>query len=338
MQNKPLPDIKTWLRPLLLLLMILAALFTLRHLWLYYNDAPWTRDGRVRADLVNVASDVSGLVTEVLVQDNQTVQKGQVLFKLDRARLQLALQQAQSELAKAEASLAQAEANVEVAKANIQKNHANTQLADNNAKRYAQLLDGAISKQEQEQIFSQRDQYHAEAAQMQAALLLAQAAVKQQHALKVAAQSNVDLAELNAARSTVVAPETGTLSNFALRVGNYVQTGQAIAALVDRQNMYVVGYFEETKLAKIHIGDRAQVQLMGDSNRLQGHVQGIASGIEDRERTASSGLLANVNPTFTWVRLAQRVPVKIILDQDQSKNLAFVAGRTASVHIQAQSD
>ena len=94
-----------------------------------------------------------------------------------------------------------------------------------------------------------------------------------------------------------------------------------------------MGYFEETKLNKIQLGDPATVQLMGDSQKIKGHVQGIASGIEDRERTTSSGLLANVNPTFSWVRLAQRVPVKIMLDEVPHNELAFVAGRTATVHI-----
>lgn len=333
MRDKTTLDLKKMLRPIILGMVMLIALLTILHLWRYYNDEPWTRDGRVRADVINVASDISGLVTEVLVQDNQSVTKGQVLFKIDIARQQLAVQQAQSDLAKAKAALAQAEANVAVAHANIVKTQANIQLADKNANRYASLMNGAISKQEQDQIFAVRDQSHAEYTQMQAALKQTQATVKQQQALVVVAENNLDLAKLNMNRSEVIAPADGTLSNFSLRVGNYVQTGQAIAALVDRQQMYVVGYFEETKLNKIHIGDQASVQLMGDQEQLKGHVQGIASGIEDRERTTSSGLLANVNPTFTWVRLAQRVPVKIVLDQVPSNSLAFVAGRTATVKI-----
>ncbi|MFU8925456.1 HlyD family secretion protein [Acinetobacter puyangensis] len=333
MREKTTLDLKKMLRPVILGSVMLIALFTIIHLWRYYNNEPWTRDGRVRADVINVASDISGLVTEVLVQDNQTVKQDQVLFKIDIARQQLAVQQAESDLAKAKAALAQAEANVAVANANIVKTQANIQLADKNANRYASLMNGAISKQEQDQIFATRDQSHAEYTQMQAALKQTQATVKQQQALVVVAENNLDLAKLNMNRSEVVAPADGTLSNFSLRVGNYVQTGQAIAALVDRQQMYVVGYFEETKLNKIHIGDAASVQLMGDSEQLKGHVQGIASGIEDRERTTSSGLLANVNPTFTWVRLAQRVPVKIVLDQVPSNSLAFVAGRTATVKI-----
>ena len=171
-------------------------------------------------------------------------------------------------------------------------------------------MDGAISKQEQDQVFATRDQSHAEHEQLQAAIQQAEATVKQQQALIEAATSNLHLAELNMHRAAVIAPADGTLSNFDMRPGNYVQVGQAVAALLDRKQLYVVGYFEETKLNRIHVGDQASVQLMGDSQKIRGHVQGIASGIEDRERSSSSKLLANVNPTFSWVRLAQRVPVK----------------------------
>lgn len=333
MQQSQLAALKQWLRPIIFVVVIILAMMTVIHLWNYYNSEPWTRDGRVRADVMNVASDVSGLVTEVLVQDNQTVKKGQVLFRIDTARLQMAVAQAQTDLSKAQANLTEAQAAVAVAKANIHKSQTNIRLADKNAARYASLLDGAVSKQEQDQMFAVRDQAHAEEKQMQAALSQADANVLQQKAAVEAAQNNLNLAKLNLQRAAVVAPADGTLSNFSLRVGNYVQMGQAIAALINRQEMYVVGYFEETKLAKIHIGDPATVQLMGDNHKFKGHVQGIATGIEDRERSSSSGLLANVNPTFTWVRLAQRVPVKIVLDQQPQNNLAFVAGRTATVKI-----
>ncbi|NEU32813.1 HlyD family secretion protein, partial [bacterium LRH843] len=165
------------------------------------------------------------------------------------------------------------------------------------------------------------------------AIQQAKANIAQQQALIDVATSNLHLAELNLNRSEVLAPADGTLSNFEMKAGNYVKVGQAVAALLDRSQLYVVGYFEETKLNKIYLGAPATVQLMGDSNILKGHVQGIASGIEDRERTTGTGLLANVNPTFSWVRLAQRVPVKIALDDIPKNELAFVAGRTGTVHI-----
>lgn len=326
-------DIRKAIRPLGFAVVLLIAVLCIVHVWNYYNAEPWTRDGRIRGDVIQVSSDIAGLVTEVLVQDNQTVKKGQVLFKVDLARQALDVEQAKSDLAKAKSGLAEAEAVLAQAKANVIKSQANINLADKNAKRYSDLMEGAISKQEQDQVLAQRDQSHAEHQQLEAAIQQAEANIQQQKALIEAASSSVHLAQLNMNRAEVLAPADGTLSNFDMRAGNYVKVGQAVAALLDRKQLYVVGYFEETKLNKIHLNDPATVQLMGDSFKYQGHVQGIASGIEDRERTTSSGLLANVNPTFSWVRLAQRVPVKIVLDEIPHDSLAFVAGRTATVHI-----
>ncbi|MDD2945976.1 MAG: HlyD family secretion protein [Acinetobacter sp.] len=327
-------DLRKVVRPVLFTIVAVVAILAVKHIWDYYNSEPWTRDGRIRGDVIQVSSDVAGLITEVLVQDNQTVKKGQVLFKIDVARQALDVEQARSDLSKAKAGLAAAEAELAQAKANLVKSQANINLADKNANRYANLMEGAISKKEQDQMFATRDQSHAEHEQMLAAIDQAKANIVQQKALIEVANSNLHLSELNLNRSEVVAPADGTLSNFELQQGNYVKVGQAVAALLNRQQLYVVGYFEETKLDKIYVGAPATIQLMGDSQKLKGHVQGIASGIEDRERTSTTGLLANVNPTFSWVRLAQRVPVKIMIDELPKNQLAFVAGRTATVHIE----
>ena len=325
-------DLRKIIRPIILLVVALIAIFAIIHIWNYYNSEPWTRDGRVRGDVIQVSSDVSGLVIEVLVQDNQSVKKGQVLFKIDVARQAIDVEQAKSDLAKAKAGLAAAEAELAQAQANVVKSEANINLADKNANRYSNLMEGAISKQEQDQMFATRDQSHAEHEQIVAAIAQAKAHIVQQKALIEVATSHLHLTQLNLNRSEVVAPADGTLSNFELQQGNYVKVGQAVAALLNRQQLYIVGYFEETKLNKIYVGAPATIQMMGDSEKLKGHVQGIASGIEDRERSSTSGLLANVNPTFSWVRLAQRVPVKIILDEMPKNELAFVAGRTATIH------
>lgn len=141
-----------------------------------------------------------------------------------------------------------------------------------------------------------------------------------------------DLAQLNLDRSTVRAPVNGVITNLGLRPGDYVSAGQSIMALVDTDTMRVEGYFEETKLPRIEVGAKASIKLMGWPTILSGHVESVAAGIEDRERAAGT-LLANVNPTFTWVRLAQRVPVRIALDSDQSAKARLVAGTSATVVI-----
>ncbi len=260
------------------------------HLWVYYMDEPWTRDGRVRADIVAVAPDVSGFVTEILVRDNQKVRRGDVIFRIDRARFALALQQADAAVA---------------------GRHAMLDQADSDLKRYRGLTTDAVSQQKQEQVLATQ--------------LQAKAAYDQAVADRAVAQLNLD-------RSEVFAPVNGTISNMDLRPGTYVAAGKGVMALVDSDTLHVDGYFEETKLPRIHVGDAVRIHLMGDARRLAGHVESIAAGIEDRDRGEGASLLANVNPTFNWVRLAQRVPVRIALDQ-VSDQAALVAGRSATVEI-----
>ncbi|WP_271896636.1 HlyD family secretion protein [Candidatus Phyllobacterium onerii] len=282
-------NLKTAGRVLVTLSLVVCALFVGRELWNHYMNDPWTRDARVRADIVAVAPDVSGLVSEVLVKDNDIVKKGDVLFKVDEKRFQIAEEQAEAAVAGAKATLDQ---------------------ATRDRKRREQL-GGVISQQQKEE---------------------AQAAEAQAQASFLQASANLDLARLNRERSQVRAPVNGTISNLSLRPGNYVTTGSAEIALVDTDSLRVEGYFEETKLSRIHIGDPVRVKLMGRPGTIEGHVDSIAAGIEDRERTAGSGLLANINPTFTWVRLAQRIPVRIALN-DLPENTQLVAGMTATVAV-----
>lgn len=283
---KTLPQ--AWVRVVVTLTLVAVALVVGRFLWDYYLNAPWTRDGRVCADVVRVTPDISGPVQEVLVRDNQTVHKGDVLFRVDTARFTLALQQSEAALSGAEASL---------------------KLAQREAARRQKLVqDNVVSASENEQVVTV-------AAQREADYQLALA--------------NRDLARLNLERSEIKAPVNGTLSNFSLRPGGYVIAGQPVTALVDADSYYIAGYFEETKLKHIHQGDAVLVRLMGSRVDLPGRVASIAPGIEDRERTDSSRLLANVNPTFNWVRLAQRIPVRIILDCPAE----LIAGQTATVRV-----
>lgn len=335
-------------RMALLAVVVLAAIAIVISLWRYYTQAPWTRDGRIRGDVMRIATDVSGLVKTIQVEDNQMIQKDQVLFELDPARFEIAVAQAQANLARAQAALSNskqqrlsAQATIKQAQAGHEAAQAEAEKARRDLARIEQLQSvNAVSKQEQ-------DRYRAAKLEAQANLAQAQANIEVQRqnlsgvdtgreglvADVASAQAALDLARLNLARTQVKAPATGRLANFDLKAGNYVSAGQAIAALLDPKQFYVVGYFEETKLSRIRPGDAATVQLIGDSRKIKGHVQGIAAGIEDRERTSSSSMLANINPTFNWVRLAQRVPVRITLDDVPDSNM-LVAGRTVTVHIE----
>jgi RND family efflux transporter MFP subunit len=276
-------------RVVLTLLAVGAAAIVSRELWDYYMNEPWTRDARVRADVVQVAPDVSGLVAEVLVQDNGVVRKGDVLFKVDQRRFEIALQQIQAVLAGREAAVEQAEREL-------------------------------VRSKDLGEYATQQRVEQAEATRREAA-----AAVQQSRA-------DLDLAKLNLERSDVRASVNGIISNLSLLPGDYVPSGKAVMALISTDSVRVEGYFEETKLPRIRIGDAAVIRLMGHPGVLRGSVHSIAAGIEDRERSDASGLLANVNPVFTWVRLAQRVPVRIKLDAPPAE-VKLVVGMTATVRI-----
>lgn len=271
------------------LVVVCIAVVVAWNLWAYYQDSPRTRDGTVRASVVTLAADVAGQVVEVDVHDDQAVHKGDVLFRIDPTRYELALNQAKGALANAQAVLTE---------------------ATHQSERSEKL--GTITSA------SDIEQAATAAAQARAAVDQADAALK--------------LAQINLDRTKVVSPVNGTVTNLALTQGSYVGAGSPVMALVDADSYYVAGYFEETKLPNIHVGDRAKVYLMGESRPLTGHVVGISPAIADPYRSTSSNLLPSVSPTFTWVRLAQRIPVNVKFD-NVPDGVHLVAGRTASVDI-----
>ncbi len=181
------------------------------------------------------------------------------------------------------------------------------------------------------------ERYQLLASREAASLKERQHAESQMHQADATYQSALaarDLAKLNLDRTTVKAPASGTIANFSLRRGNYVSVGDAVGVLVERESIYIAGYFEETKLPRIQVGDRVKIDIMGEAESVMGHVAGIAAGIEDRERSDSVGSLASVAPTFSWVRLAQRIPVRIEID-DIPSPVRLIAGRTATVSVRA---
>lgn len=270
---------------------VIAAVYAGWQLWVHYEIDPWTRDGRVKANVVQVAPDVSGLVTQVPVLDNQDVKAGDVLFEIDRARFQLAYDQAQASVKAQDVAHEQA-------------------LRD--AKRNRSL--GQLVAAE--------------------ALEQSQTRVQQTEAALAQVQVQLNIARLNLDRSRVLASTDGRVTNLDLRVGSYATAGRPVMALVDANSFYVEGYFEETKLPRIHTGDPVTVTLMGEDRKIQGRVDSIAIGIADRDRSTSANLLPNVNPTFNWVRLAQRIPVRIKLEH-VPEGVRLVAGQTATVAVTA---
>jgi RND family efflux transporter MFP subunit len=258
-------------------------------LWRHYREAPWTRDGRVRADVVQIAPDVSGIVEHIAVHDNQEVHKGDLLFSIDAVRPRIALAQAEASVRGLKSQIAQAQ----------REDKRNRELGD--------LVPAEVREQSAQKL----DQLNASLAQAAAA---------------------VDNAKVNVTRTRVVAPVDGWVTNLDFRPGTYATTGRPVMALIDKDSIHVLGYFEETKVPRVHVGDAVRVRLIGETETLYGHVDSIAAGIEDRERSPSSNMLANVNPTFNWVRLAQRIPVRVRLDKPPEDH-RLIMGRTASVDV-----
>lgn len=279
-------------RALLTLSMVGCAAVLSWHLWSFYMEAPWTRDAHVRADIVRLAPDVSGPVTEVLVSDNEWMEKGATLFRIETLRFELALREAEAQVRSAKAA---------------------AELARTDFERYQLLASKeAASLKERQQAESRM---HQADASYQSAL------------------AGQDLARLNLERTNVIAPASGTITNFSLRRGNYVSAGNAIGVLVEKESIYVAGYFEETKLPRIHVNDPVRIDIMGEREPVLGHVESIAAGIEDRERSDSAGSFASVAPTFAWVRLAQRIPVRIEIDHIPD-GVRLIAGRTATASVE----
>ena len=281
------------LRVLVTVLMVLIAAVGAHWLWVHYNVDPWTRDGRIRADVVQIGSDVNALVTEVRVRNEQFVRTGDILFVLDRARYELAVRQAQASIAAADAALAQA----------IRDDRRNLELGT--------LVTG-----------EQREQGASRVEELRAQL---RGAIVQR-----------DVANLNLQRTIVRASVDGVATNVEVQPGDYAAVGRPLLSLLNTDSIRVEGYFEETKLPRIRLGDRAVVRIIGLRGELHGSVESIAAGIADRERGASGTGLANINPTFSWVRLAQRVPIRIRLESVPD-GVRLISGRTVTVSIQAPS-
>jgi RND family efflux transporter MFP subunit len=258
-------------------------------LWNRYETRPWTRDGRVRADVVRVASDMGGLVTQVLVHDNQRVSAGQLLLVLDQPRFAAALEKADAAVSSARATLTLAR------RESTRDNALGNLVASETRERNAAKVDTELAA-------------------------LAQARAEQR------------VAQLNVRRTEVRATTDGIVTNLDLHAGDYLQPGAQALALIDTGSLRIEGYFEETILGCITEGDAAVARLMGDARDVRGHVDTIAAGIADDQRSSTHNLLPAVAPTYTWVRLAQRIPVRIHID-DAPADTRLIVGRTANVTI-----
>ncbi|AXX91919.1 efflux transporter periplasmic adaptor subunit [Malaciobacter molluscorum LMG 25693] len=259
-------------------------------LWHNYVDSPWTRDGRIRADITLVAPDVSGIVTKVYVKDNQFVKKNDKLYEIDKKRF--------------ESNIKRQESIIEEKRASYLKSKA----------QYEKRIKGDDSIVPKD--IKDDAKYN---------LLMAKEMLNE-------AKSKLDLLKIDLERSTVYAPTDGWVNNLLLKKGDFIKKGQSHLSILNKDSFWVYGYFEEHKIPKIKVGDIAIMNPLGTDYKIKGHVQSIANGITDRDNEIGKGLLANVNPSFTWVRLAQRIPVRITIDEIP-KDYILRAGITCTIEI-----
>ncbi|AOE39198.1 MULTISPECIES: p-hydroxybenzoic acid efflux pump subunit AaeA [Pantoea] len=276
------------------ILLVIIAVVIIFRAWVFYTESPWTRDARFAADVVAISPDVTGLITEVPVHDNQLVKKGDTLFVVDRPRYQKALDQAQ--------------ADVEYYQALVSEKR-------REAGRRNQLGTSAMSREAIEQ--SNNDLQTSE----------------HQLAKSVATR---DLAKIDLERTTVKAPSDGWVTNLNVYQGEFITRGSVAVALVQEHSFYVLAYLEETKLHGVEKGFRAEVTPLGSNIVLRGTVDSVAAGVTNSSSSVDSKGMATVDSNLEWVRLAQRVPVRIRLDQQPGNR--FPAGTTATVVITGQAD
>ncbi|ROP58014.1 p-hydroxybenzoic acid efflux pump subunit AaeA [Enterobacter sp. BIGb0383] len=281
-------------RTAITLVLVVLAFIAIFRAWAYYTESPWTRDARFSADVVAIAPDVAGLITQVSVKDNQLVKKNQVLFTIDQPRYQKALEEAQADVAYYQALAT--EKRLEAGRRNKLGIQAMSREEIDQANNVLQTVQHQLAK----------------------------------------AQATRDLAKLDLDRTVIRAPADGWVTNLNVYAGEFITRGSTAVALVKQHSFYVLAYLEETKLEGVRPGYYVEITPLGSSRTLKGVVDSVAAGVTNASSSSDSKGMATVDSNLEWVRLAQRVPVRIRLSEEQG-NL-WPAGTTATVVITGASD
>ncbi|QFT54733.1 HlyD family secretion protein [Microbulbifer sp. THAF38] len=345
-------------------LVLIAVLLLALQFWRYLNN-PWTRDGTVQADIIQITPRVSGQVVKLPIRDNQFVKAGELLFQIDPRIYEAALAEAKAQYEEAidtynaqrenilayEARLRESSAAIDQAQSNINALDAEITKARAEYKRQQELLPqratSVRSLQAAQAEFESSVEYRAGAearlAKSLASLEQSQAELAQARAqlgaLGIdnpgvrAALALVRQAELNLEYTTVTAPVSGYVTNLDFRFGDQAVANQPALSIVDVSTYRVEGYFRETFIRRISPGDQAIVTLMAYPYRpLHGYVESIGWGIAQTDGTAGNDLLPRVDPTFEWIRLAQRIPVRVHLTEIPT-SVELRVGFTSSVLV-----
>ncbi len=265
-------------------------------LWNFYTLGPWTRDAKVRAEIIQIAAEVPGKLMHLPIADDQQVSKGELLLVIDPSDYQINLDNA---LAKSEQLI-------------IERDQALNQY-----NRRVRLTNEVISKEDLESAKTTLSSLNNQ---------IDQAAIA------------IKKARLDLSRTRIYAPADGYVTNLGLREGNYINAGQSLLAVVDAHSYYVMAYFEETKLRFIADGKPVEIDPYDGGQAMYGHIIGIGRAIVDQSASTGEQLLQNVEPDYPWVRLAQRIPVRIAIDRPNgtAADRPLIAGSTCTVKIRDQ--
>ncbi|MCB1970054.1 MAG: HlyD family secretion protein [Geminicoccaceae bacterium] len=347
------------------MVVVLVAMLAVAFRYYDYLVNPWTRDGQVMANIIRVAPRISGPIVELPIRDNQPIKAGELLFRVDPRTFLADLRQAEAnydqtvqdidvlrkKIVAAEAGVTQKKASVREAESEVVAAASTVREAKGELDRNAALVQKRdVSRARFDQV--QRD-YDVDVASKQkadAALAAAESALAQSEAQLAearaelgadgdgnsrirAAAATVETARLNLSFTDVKASVDGYITNLELRIGSQAVANQPMLALIDRQSYWIDAFFRETIVADIAIGNKAVVTLMGYSDKpLKGVVDSIGWGIAKSDGSTSSDLLPEVSPTFQWIRLAQRIPVRIHLTEIPA-DIQLRVGQTASVLV-----
>jgi multidrug resistance efflux pump len=329
---------------------------------------PWTRDGQVRADVIQVSPRVSGPIVKIPIEDNQFVKAGDLLFEIDPRTYQAALDQAGADLddtrdnledlaqqvKAAEAAVDQTASQIEQAESEVKSAEAELVKAEADFERASTLVkkgdiskrdfDGAKASYDVDQASVSKTKsalIEARAAQIQAQAELARAkadvgAPGEENAQLRAAKAALETARLNLEFTEVRASVDGYVTNLNLRLGSQAVANQPALALVDVSSYWVHGFFREDTVGGIEKGDQAVITLMTYPDEpVSGVVHSVGWGIAQEDGSTGEDLLPNIAPTFEWIRLAQRVPVRVHLD-DLPNGVKLRVGTTASVLVRTR--
>jgi multidrug resistance efflux pump len=344
---------------------VLAALGMIVYKYQDYTKYPWTRDGLVRAQVGQIAPRVSGPLVRVPIQNNQLVKKGDLLFEIDPSTFQANVNLARAQfdnmrdIVKSlveqveglKRTVDQREAEINEAKFGAEGSAAQAENARIELGRAKELFTEAVNTQRDvddksmayQVALAQLDEARSKVKQMTAALAQAKddlargladlGALGENNPRLRRAAADLEIAQLNLDFTKVWAPTDGYVTNLRLGVGDSAVAHQPMLAVIDANSFYIQAFFRETFVGDFQKGDRAVVTLMSyPDTPLEGSVDSIGWGIAQQNGSTGFELLPSVQPTFEWIRLAQRIPVAVRIDK-LPDNIKLRAGTTASVVV-----